>query len=336
MPETKVLFFGDTGAGKTQLLNRLTGGDFHVNSTQTMGFNVKIIMQDERGLPILDLGGANLFRPHRFIHFNKSDLAVYCINLASFHFDLERLRSDIAEWKKHANPWAELILVGTKADLYSKTTIHSNLEEIKNCIKDIIEPRECIITSAQFLEGIDELYRCLMTVVHEIAVKKSMLPIWYSMLQDFKLSLYSLPNEQAEFIRSQLDKLEINLSQNESLEEALNALQEFQLQSNSVLQVKQSAIRNAILGLCLVIAMTLIMGFIGFSIGFLAGAWSGPGAFLSGFLAGKSAAMAAVSFSCSLGLVSGLQAFRFFNKQEKTRADYFAEELKAAIITATV
>jgi small GTP-binding protein len=121
----KICFLGNSGVGKTTLIQRYLSGSFNESTRLTLGveFHVKdlIVDNDHVTLQIWDFGGEERFR---FI------LPSYCrrANGAIFMYDITDPRSllDIGEWLKIL--WQNagqipVLLVGTKKDLESERKI---------------------------------------------------------------------------------------------------------------------------------------------------------------------------------------------------------------------
>lgn len=122
LPQTlfKVVFIGDSGVGKTSLINRICGGDFTEKFCTTIGvdFRVKTIVLEGQQvvLQLWDTAGQERFRSITSQYLRKSDgvLIVYDVNS---EFSFCNVCSWMASIEKVNNDNVIVALIGNKLDL---------------------------------------------------------------------------------------------------------------------------------------------------------------------------------------------------------------------------
>ncbi|KAI8896187.1 ADP-ribosylation factor family-domain-containing protein [Globomyces pollinis-pini] len=77
--EIRILVLGLDNAGKTTILNRLSGDEIQ-NIKPTQGFNVKSVESDGFKLNLWDIGGQETIRPYWRNYFEGSDILIYVID----------------------------------------------------------------------------------------------------------------------------------------------------------------------------------------------------------------------------------------------------------------
>jgi small GTP-binding protein len=317
----KTLLFGNTNAGKSQLINRaLETEAYNDRSGATDGARYLVKEQETTKLDIWDIGGQERFKFLRPTYFVNVSIAIYCIDL-SVPLDLEVIINDMQELK-NSSPFASLILVGTKSDLF-KGDAYALLDSISI---DGIDER--IVTSAKNNKEINTLLNRIIEVAKD---KDTTTNLWWEEEKTkFLDALSTLSIDEYGAIHNELVRLQTALfnSNDQDKDQAINA---FTISCNEILNENHSTLLHAVISLAAVAVVTLIAGLVGFGIGFAAGAWSGPGAFISGFMAGTTAAVSVVAASASLGLITGgLSAYGLFNKSpnvHETAVDVFVEKL---------
>lgn len=116
----RVVVIGDSGVGKTSMVQRISAGDFDRLSTPTVGAGVYPVTVRVNGKDVsyhvLDTAGQEMFRTIVPIYFRD----VSCCVIAFSFSDLDSFKH-IDEWAEifhsHATPGLPIILVGNKCDL---------------------------------------------------------------------------------------------------------------------------------------------------------------------------------------------------------------------------
>ena len=124
-----IVFFGNGGVGKTNLINRLCGLHFESRYIASVGFNITPIMNEgEVFADFVDTAGQEMYgsySPEMIDILNKAKVAVFVIDNTS------KLNSkNIQKWVKKANLSTDVkvLLVQTKTDIgaYSKSFLTDN------------------------------------------------------------------------------------------------------------------------------------------------------------------------------------------------------------------
>ena len=116
----KLLLIGDSGVGKSCLLNQFADGNFSSNHISTIGvdFKIRSIEQDSKlvKLQIWDTAGQERFRTIVSSYYRGAHgiVLVYDVtNAESF----QNVKYWLSEIERYASKKAELLLVGNKVDL---------------------------------------------------------------------------------------------------------------------------------------------------------------------------------------------------------------------------
>lgn len=121
----KVMFFGERGVGKTQIINRLLGIDFEYDSDYESDPCVKVtevVQEDAEREPITNYFGDSVV-----------NIGVLVVDFSNMNKDSVLFATTVAKKLKEEKPDAKLFLVGNKL---SKLT---NKEEQIEALKKIIE-----------------------------------------------------------------------------------------------------------------------------------------------------------------------------------------------------
>ncbi|KAG0165081.1 Ras- protein Rab-11A [Apophysomyces sp. BC1034] len=165
----KLIVVGDSGVGKTNLLERFVKGTFHVpNSTIGIDFSMKnMVIEDKRvRVQIWDTAGQERFRSiaKRYYRGSVGALLIYDITRHDSFEDIPRWLSELE--KNEAEPDIELMLIGNKSDLINQRAV-SQEEAIKYAESNKLMFME---TSALDSNNVDEAFQ---TLIHTIFDKQS-------------------------------------------------------------------------------------------------------------------------------------------------------------------
>jgi small GTP-binding protein len=159
MDKIIIAIVGNSGCGKTTLINKYVYGNFTRDTQATVGLDFfrKDVLIDERKiqLQIYDTAGQEKFRSLSRSYYQKAHgiILTFDITLGNSFDSLELILQDI----KYYNPKAELILVSTKHDL-PMSKLHDKFkmgEFIKN--NDLLYYQ----TSSRFGTNIDQIFKHL-------------------------------------------------------------------------------------------------------------------------------------------------------------------------------
>ena len=162
----KILLIGESGVGKTCVLQRFNNGEFMVNHLTTIAidFKVKFFKVGETMLKmqIWDTAGQERFHTLTQGFFNCSHgiVVVYSVtDIKSF----QKISHWISQIKQHAPEYTRVILIGNKCDLKDERVVsYEQGKEIadKNNVK-------FFETSAYNGENIEESFRALAEEILE-------------------------------------------------------------------------------------------------------------------------------------------------------------------------
>ena len=168
----KLILIGDSGVGKTNILNRYINNEFSLASQSTVGveFGSKIIKKNDKSikLQIWDTAGQERYKSITTAYYkgSKGALVVYDISRKS---TFENVDKWIGELKTNGNKDVRIILVGNKADLEDKRQIQTD-EVAKKAEQYNIAFCE---TSALDGRNIEHAFDCLVNEISKIVEKES-------------------------------------------------------------------------------------------------------------------------------------------------------------------
>lgn len=346
---TKIVLIGDTGSGKTQLLNKITGKKFNLEHKPTDG----IECYPYNHLYIWDrMGGID--NQFLFKTYCKNAVGgIYCIDLSKT-INVEDINKNIKLFKK-TSPGIPLILVGTKSDLVVKEK-KEEIERNFNAI-EIDEGEKRIITSAKEEDNTKNNIEELTNIICSIRPQNSELielhqtlnsgnqihekdneqtnPLWEQAYQKLNAVIKKdLSNDKYLEMLHIINTLMDNLK-NTTIVDKTASLEKFSTDSHVALEGNYPNTLNAIATLVASISVAIVAAIIGYGIGFAFGAWTGPGAFLSGFIAGNAAAVSVVAVSGFLGLgTTALAGWGLFRKTREVKAiEEFTTEITESLKT---
>ncbi|TFH27613.1 MAG: GTP-binding protein [Promethearchaeota archaeon] len=166
----KFTLIGDSGVGKTSLVNRFVEGIFPHDFRPTIGVNILthtyMFMENQVKLIIFDIGSQKFFQRVRRMYYLGTNAAIIV-------FDLNRRESFLAvtAWKTELDEHIEedytVVLVGNKSDLKREVSIEEAQEQAQLWDAPYIE------TSALVGENVEEMF--FMTTYNIIKKKQKML-----------------------------------------------------------------------------------------------------------------------------------------------------------------
>ena len=172
----KIICIGNTGIGKTSILNRYINGIFNDQTPLTIGvdFFTKIarVNNSELKLQLWDLGGMEKFRQIIKCYFTATNgiMLVYDITNRQSFIDLEYWMKEISDRYNFSDLYdsPSIMLVGCKTDLQRKRVV-TETETMEFATKHGIDiVLEC---SSKSGENIDKIFELIAERIHEIKEK---------------------------------------------------------------------------------------------------------------------------------------------------------------------
>ena len=321
-----VFIFGCEQSGKTELLKQLSSPEYLSPSEHqyqpTIGIYYTTLTipyeanQENITLTLGDMGGQDRFNADEVL--TDMDFGLYCIDLSKEidEIKLKEIKNDIKKFKG-INPNAQLILVGTKADVALSNALNNALQQLED-----FTFAATVSTSAREVRGSRKLYNALCTEAHkklrpsEEDYRSFYNPLnriqqarnrciadsnLYNALENLNNKASNLPSHLIEALGAEANIL-LDHIQDASNPDMTSSINLFHENCNELVQGKYHAVINAIWTLTITAAVTIIAGIIGFGIGFSVGLWSGPGAFFTGLITGCSSSVAVAGGASLFGL----------------------------------
>ncbi|MCW8443688.1 GTP-binding protein [Fluoribacter gormanii] len=320
----KVVFFGKSGSGKTQL-HRIAGlQNFveNVRPTIAADFLTREINSDDSVL-LWDTSGAERYKAMSHMFFRGAVVGVFCIDLTEEINEQEIIKS-IEEFR-HFVPNAPIICVGTKLD--SPEADKKALDKIKSKVLFA----DFITTSASTGENVEDLFKLICK-----HCGANLLLSWKEAVATLQKSLNELPQKKGILINEKLTTLaDVILGKpgNPSASPRLKAkaIEDFTNQCKTILKDEHSDAFKAVLSIAAAAVVLTVTAIIGFSIGVACSWWTGPGAFFAGLASGYTAAVAVASSSTVFGaLAGGITAYGLFKPPKEIQAiNEFAETVSS-------
>ncbi|MBA2711908.1 MAG: 50S ribosome-binding GTPase [Tatlockia sp.] len=341
----KIVFFGYRQSGKTKLIKRMLHPELSTSFSPkpTPGFVTEQINSQNIPLEIWDFSGEERYISHRSVHFEKADIAVYCVDLSD---DINNYSIDLDVQKfRESNLKAKIILIGTKADLVPNAK--ERLDSIRNEHFDerfslsALKDQEL----AAFLEGLSllareslyqkvikmnliELMGCKINLFDQAKsylIKNSLL---YEAIDNYMEAVQHLRKEKYCLLGREVFLL-VNKIRHSDPMQADKYIEIFTRNSYAIFEYETPCIKNILLSLAAAIAVTVFVGVIGFAIGYAFGLWAGPFAFLTG-VAASSAAISVLAISGGSGLVSGLLTAYGLFTERTPKMEFLDDIIEAA------
>ncbi|KAJ5074106.1 ras-related protein rabe1c [Anaeramoeba ignava] len=132
----KIVFAGDTGVGKTCLMNNFMGNKFGVNIMITVGADVQFFRRKIEGkelkFAVWDTAGQERFESFTSNYFREAHGVILVYDITS-KYSLERAQKFYESILKSSEYNCAIILVGNKADMENKRAVE--VEEGENLAK---------------------------------------------------------------------------------------------------------------------------------------------------------------------------------------------------------
>jgi small GTP-binding protein len=161
----KVVFLGESGAGKTSIISSYLRGTFHPKLAPTVGASVLSTMLSWQGTNVLftiwDTAGQEAYHSLIPMYYRAAAVAIVVFDITSLH-SYEMLTKWIMELNQNA-PEIGIIICGNKSDLEDERVIGD---------RDAAETAQkhdapYIETSAKTTKGLDSLFRAIVQIVGE-------------------------------------------------------------------------------------------------------------------------------------------------------------------------
>lgn len=161
----KILLIGDSGVGKSCLLVRFVDDKFNPSFITTIGIDFKIKTVDINGkkikLQLWDTAGQERFRTITTAYYRGAMGIILVYDVTD-----ERTFANIRQWFKtvneHANDDAQLLLVGNKSDMETRTV---TLEQGETLAKELGIP--FVESSAKNDDNVNEIFFTLAKLIQE-------------------------------------------------------------------------------------------------------------------------------------------------------------------------
>lgn len=328
MKKLKAYIFGKENVGKSELVKKLHMAEYissleqkYIPTINAHHSHLKIHTEEneeEIQFELCDMPGHSRSKASTDIFSAKSNYGIYCIDLSKemSALRIKEFKEDIELFQK-INPYAKLLLVGTKNDIALPRSLEMAQEQLAD-----IKFQAVISTSTRTIDGTKELYDVL-----KIESKKKLLPNPDDFFEFFNVvnpiikarnrcaedsSLYAALNnlnEQAkelpfniiESLGHEAETLLNNL-EDRAITDKATSINAFVEHSTLLIRDEYYTLNSAVLSIAITAAVTVIAGLIGFGIGFALGLWSGPGAFFTALAAGNACAASVVGSTTAVGL----------------------------------
>ncbi|KTD60158.1 Rho GTPase (Miro-like) [Legionella sainthelensi] len=315
MAKFKIVLFGKQGSGKTQLSHRVAlNENYEENTFSTVGIEFLSRKIDEKNiLHFWDISGSEIYKKLYQSYYMGAVVGLFCIDLTKKQ-DEKQIKDEVRLFRDIC-PYAPIILVGTKSD-----SPDADIEAFKK--SSLIELfSACMITSAKERIGVDALYAEITKYCESLNES-----LWNRAVQNLVVSLKELPQNKAQLIKVELEKLaKIILDKGDEFgvvtQTKSDAIDDFTNNCNTILEGNHPHVFKAVTSVAVAAVVTILSAFIGFSISFFLGSWMGPGAFVTGIIGGYSAALAVTASSIAMGTAAGgITALGLFKASKEMNA----------------
>ena len=156
----KCVLLGESGVGKSSLINRFITGNFNKDSLPTIvgGFSKKEIFYEEENTKIVyeiwDTAGQEKYRSINKIFYQDAYINILVYDITKKNTFKAIKDYWIEEIKENGPRDAIIIIAGNKSDLYEHEAVDE--EEVRKYCKNI--DALYLLTSAQTGEGVNELF----------------------------------------------------------------------------------------------------------------------------------------------------------------------------------
>ncbi|RUS28867.1 hypothetical protein BC938DRAFT_481348 [Jimgerdemannia flammicorona] len=170
----KIVLIGDSGVGKTNILNRFTKDSFNFESRSTIGVELAwknlIIGNKTVRAQIWDTAGQERYRAITKAYYRGAVAALLVYDITK-HDTFEGVPRWLAELKLHADPNVAMILLGNKSDLRHLRAVP--MEEGKALAES--NAMSFIETSALEATNIDMAFESVINEVYKIVTSNQTL-----------------------------------------------------------------------------------------------------------------------------------------------------------------
>ncbi|OHS93944.1 GTP-binding protein YPT31/YPT8 [Tritrichomonas foetus] len=161
--KAKIVLIGDSGVGKTSMINRLTKNEFTIDYTPTVGGNVaNYVINTDKGtvhFGVWDTAGQEQYRSLVPLYFQGADAIVIVYDITE-----RRSFNSLSEWtsliRENLRPDILIALVGNKLDAQDKRAVSTD-EPTKACNEHNLFVFEEV--SAKTGQGIQDLLEVIAT-----------------------------------------------------------------------------------------------------------------------------------------------------------------------------
>ena len=156
----KCVLLGESGVGKSSLINRFISGNFNKDSLPTIvgGFSKKEIFYEEENTKIVyeiwDTAGQEKYRSINKIFYQDAYINILVYDITKKNTFKALKDYWIEEIKENGPRDAIIIIAGNKSDLYEHEAVDE--DEVRKYCKNIDAIYQ--LTSAQTGEGVNELF----------------------------------------------------------------------------------------------------------------------------------------------------------------------------------
>ncbi|KAJ1409744.1 Small GTPase superfamily [Sesbania bispinosa] len=167
----KIVMVGDSGVGKSQLLNRFVRNEFHMNSKATIGveFLTKTVVMDHKLVKaqIWDTAGQERYQAITTAYYRGATGALLAYDITKSQ-SFDHVEKWLDELRVHADQNILVMLVGNKSDLSSSRAVPT--EVAKDFAKQ--EGLFFIETSALDSSNVESAFLGLLSQVYTTVSKK--------------------------------------------------------------------------------------------------------------------------------------------------------------------
>lgn len=138
----KVCLVGNTGVGKSSLVDKVVYNRKSENTRATIGAAFNVLFTDENKYEIWDTAGQERYRSLAPMYYRDSDIIILVFDLTS----IESLKS-LTSWQSEImkiNDTAQIIVIGNKSDMYQKQIKHNQNMINKEMIEKYVSEISCV------------------------------------------------------------------------------------------------------------------------------------------------------------------------------------------------
>ena len=169
----RIIFLGDSGTGKTSIINRFINNKFDENLSSTVGVNfsikeLKIKDGETIALNLIDTAGQEKYKALAKSYFKNADAVIFVFSINDKE-SFENIKNWINLFKENHSDevYAPLYIAGAKFDLEKKIS-----NDMINQFKEEYKGFKYYETSAKKNFGIDDLFEGLAIDLYKILVEE--------------------------------------------------------------------------------------------------------------------------------------------------------------------